>query len=83
MFYDIIDMCDKHEVKFQEDEAIYIYTFYLKFDYSKNDFFKLSKNLADFFTYLHEAKLRIRNMVMPEAEFNLKIEENKITLVIK
>jgi hypothetical protein len=83
MFYDIIDMCDKHEVRFQEDEAIYIYTFYLKFDYSKNDFFKLSKNLADFFTYLHEAKLRIRNMVMPEAEFNLKIEENKITLVIK
>jgi hypothetical protein len=27
--------------------------------------------------------IRIRNMVMPEAEFNLKIEENKITLVIK
>jgi hypothetical protein len=83
MFYDIIDFCDNHEVRFDEKQAIYTFTFYFNFDYSKKGLFKLNKNLANFFTYLEDAKRRVKDLVMPEADFYIDIGENKITLVIK
>jgi len=79
---DILDFCDKYEVRFDEKNAIYKYDFYFQTGYDSTSF-KLNDKLLKFFNEITLAKSRIKGIVMKEAEFYLKIESERIELTIK